>query len=133
MNNNRVNSTVYDVVENDTVGMVCKIRMWGDWIPTMRWQINGEQVEDNYTKTNHEDTIKVSSAITLVINSNILSQSTVQVSCLTHFRLGNKPEDKSASNIPDYNRMWVAPLLIIKKGQSLKLKCWEISSNSNKV
>ena len=102
--------------------MVCKIRIWGDWVPTMRWQVNGEQVGDNNTKTHH-DNISVSSAITLVINSNIFSQSIIQVSCLTHFTLGNKPKSKSASNIPDYHHTWVAPPLMIKKGQSLKLRC----------
>ena len=123
LNGKKVNNTgVNDVVENDIVGMVCKIRIWGDWVPTMRWQVNGEQVGDNNTKTHHDNS-SVSSAITLVIISNIFSQSTVQVSCLTHFTLGNKPKSKSASNIPDYHHTWVAPPLMIKKGQSLKLSC----------
>ena len=111
--------------------MVCEIRIWGNWIPTMRWQVNGKHVEDNRTLTHH-DFSSVSSAITLVINSNIFFQSSVQVSCLTHFTLENILESNSASNIPDYNHMWVAPRLIIKKGQSLKIERFlQIQTNLN--
>ena len=101
------NSGVCDVINNDTVNMFCQIWFWGSWVPTMRWQIHGEQVRDTETMTYHDDNL-VTSNLTLVIDSHRFSLSTFQLSCLTSFILENKPEGKTASN-----HSWLLPYMDI--------------------
>ena len=118
--NNRVLTIdrVHAVDENDILNVECRVVFWGNWQPTMRWELQGRALELNTTgSTLMTVNNSVTSTFKLVVNSTMFPQPFIRLTCTTYFAMEQRPSPtsgtKTAANCPGYNNTWHAPVLTI--------------------
>jgi len=98
-----------DSSTQDLVNLTCSIEFRGNWAPTMEWK---EQRNDG------EEVLSVGVNTVTVPNHRVTSTLVTKVqegsrnySCSTKFDISGKSPYTTATNIPDYNRVWTASVL----------------------
>ena len=118
------NSEVGYINENEVISMSCRVQFWGNWPPTMQWNVNEGILshDDTINKYNNDS---VTSVLHTVINSTRFPRTTLQFKCKTYFTRDNKPEHSTAPNIPQYSNTWSSPKIQINAGLG-----WDISDSN---
>ena len=109
------------VEENDILQFECRLLFWGNWQPTMRWELQG-RILDTQDSTLMKVNNSVTSTLELVINSTIFPHPFIRLECTTYFAMEHKPSPmygtKTSANCPGYNFTWHAPDLVINSGRN---------------
>lgn len=90
------------------VSLRCSIEFRGNWAPTMEWKEqsnDGEKVLTLEVNTVTVPNQSVTSTVVMKVQKGIRNYT-----CTTKFAIGGKPLHTTATNVPDYNRVWTASL-----------------------
>ena len=84
----------------------------GNWAPVMKWQQDGGPVITDGRVVNNTVPYKsVTYSLTVRATRNMNGS---KFKCTTYFSAENKPASSTASNVSDYNSMWILQALSVR-------------------